>query len=236
MYAGMKPWRACVVYWQTTSSNVFRDVDAALCGGHDNRHCTLSMFVATPLLACFVVMIPFMFRWCDTDSGNNVDAAEGDDEEDENVVGSWDSRGAGGPSTPVKLPWRLRGRSPRGSSPGGYFLQGDDGADGMATPSSVGQSMPPAVPSRAALWLRMGASLGLALSALTQVAVEARGMNREKVALGTLLWLATSVFSWTSNAWWLLKSWRHKVRVAGPVGVCVCVCCEHPIHWWASAL
>jgi hypothetical protein len=65
------------------------------------------------------------------------------------------------------------------------------------------------------LTLRVLCSLFLGVSAVVQVGVEASSVVAlETVAMGTVAWACASIFAWTSNAWWLVKSWRRKVCVA----------------------
>ncbi len=108
----------------STRPDLFARLTQAMCADASHSHCVLNTFLVMPVAALFIVMIPFVFRWCEADTAEDA-AAASDAPQD----------------THDRSPAALKGSSRRAFSVGDLSHASSRTRGRQATPLSVSQAV-----------------------------------------------------------------------------------------------
>ena len=149
--------------------DLFQRLTQAMCADASHSHCILNTFLALPAAALFMVMIPFVFRWCEADTAEDAAAAS-------------------------EAPLDTHDRSPAGRKGPGWkpFAIGDV-STGAGVAARGRQSVPLCIAQAVA---SLGLALSPALQMVFQANGDVAGQS---VYTGTKAWALVSFAAWALN-------------------------------------
>lgn len=58
-----------LVVMSNSTEDLFESLAQTFCDGSGHTHCLLNTFLITPAVGLFLFMIPFVYQWCEADTG-----------------------------------------------------------------------------------------------------------------------------------------------------------------------